>query len=86
MTPESFEPLATTPEEIGELFERYRVALGDARLAEQSVDGRYVDVRDRGLRKRATVFIVSGEILIGDTAIQLALPGGRHGARTIRYL
>lgn len=43
MAPHSLEPLATTPGEIRELMERLDVALADAHLLGQSVDGRYID-------------------------------------------
>lgn len=38
----------TSPDEIRELWERYRIALDDATVAGQSVDGRYVDAYSAG--------------------------------------
>jgi len=43
MTPEALIAQATSRQEIADLLERYSVALGDASLSVQSVDGRYVD-------------------------------------------
>jgi hypothetical protein len=48
VTPDAFIPLETSPREIADLFERFEVALGDARIADQSVDGRYVDAYTAG--------------------------------------
>jgi hypothetical protein len=65
VTPDTLEPLATTSQEIAELFARYTVALSDARLSAQSPDGRYVDAYTAGfllakIAVRASGFRVKG--------------------------
>ena len=65
MTPDVLVPLATSPEEISDLFNRYAVALADASLVAQSVDGRYVDAYTAGfllakLAVRAAGYRVKG--------------------------
>ncbi len=48
MTPDALEGLPTSAAEIADLYERYRIALADSALAEQSADGRYVDAYTAG--------------------------------------
>lgn len=48
MVPDALEPLAASAAEIGELLERFGVAVNDARVADQSADGRYVDAYTAG--------------------------------------
>lgn len=60
MGSESLEPLGTSRQEIGELLRRYRVALQDAGIREQSVDGRYVDTYTAGFLLAKVVIRGSG--------------------------
>ena len=48
MTPDALESLPTSRAEIVELFERYKVALADAQVPQQSPDGRYIDAYTAG--------------------------------------
>lgn len=43
MTPEALERLESSPEEIAELLRRFEVAMADAQVSAQSVEGRYID-------------------------------------------
>lgn len=74
MPPESLEPLATTPGEIADLLDRYRVALADARTEGQSADGRYVDAYTAGFLLAKLVVRVSG----------LRVKGGENHVDTLR--
>ncbi len=60
MTPDSLELLPTSPGEISDLMGRYRVALSDARVVEQSVEGRYVDAYTAGFLLAKIVVRASG--------------------------
>lgn len=60
MTPESLEPLATSKEEIADLFARFTQALGDADVTAQSIDGRYVDAYTAGFLLAKIVVRASG--------------------------
>jgi len=60
MTPDSLLPADTSPEEIASLFERFDVAIADARLPGQSVDGRYVDAYTAGFLLAKVVVRASG--------------------------
>lgn len=60
MTPEALESLESSPEEIRELLQRYSTALADARVLEQSVDGRYVDAYTAGFLLAKVVVRAAG--------------------------
>lgn len=60
MTPETLEPLETSAQEIADLLSRFDVALADASLAQQSVDGRYVDAYTAGFLLAKIVVRASG--------------------------
>ena len=60
MTPDTLEPLASSPEEVVELFSRYRVAVADANVDAQSADGRYVDAYTAGFLLAKVVVRSSG--------------------------
>ena len=60
MTPDGLESLESDPEEIRALVERYRCALADANVDEQSVDGRYVDAYTAGFLLAKIVIRASG--------------------------
>lgn len=65
MTPDALVALATSRQEIADLFGRYAIALADASLPTQSVDGRYVDAYTAGfllakIAVRASGFRVKG--------------------------
>jgi len=60
MAPDSLESLPTSRREIAELLQRYEVALADARVEEQSADGRYVDAYSAGFLLAKVVIRASG--------------------------
>ena len=60
MGSEALEPLGTSRQEVGELLRRYRTALRDAGILEQSVDGRYVDAYTAGFLLAKVVVRGSG--------------------------
>ena len=74
MVPDALEPLATTPAEISELLGRFRVALSDAQVLAQSVDGRYVDAYTAGFLLAKLVIRASG----------MRVRGGENHLDTIR--
>lgn len=60
MTPDALEELPTSAQEISELLSRYRVAMADAQLPQQSDDGRYVDAYTAGFLLAKIVVRASG--------------------------
>jgi hypothetical protein len=60
VSPESLVEQPSSAAEIAELLHRFRVAIEDARLAEQSVDGRYVDAYTAGFLLAKVVLRASG--------------------------
>jgi hypothetical protein len=61
MTPdELLSPQPTSPQELAELFARFDVAMRDASLVGQSVDGRYVDAYTAGFLLAKIVVRASG--------------------------
>jgi len=60
MSSDALEPLGTSRQEVGEMLERYRTALQDAHVSEQSVDGRYVDAYTAGFLLAKVVVRASG--------------------------
>lgn len=60
MTPDALECLGTSAQEIAELLSRFEVALRDARVLDQSADGRYVDAYRAGFLLAKLVVRASG--------------------------
>lgn len=72
--PDAVEPLAASAEEISELLERFNVAIRDAQVPAQSVDGRYVDAYTAGFLLAKTVVRASG----------MRVKGGENHLDTLR--
>jgi len=60
MTPDALIEQPASATEIGEIWKRYEVALHDARVPAQSVDGRYVDAYSAGFLLAKIVVRASG--------------------------